>query len=74
MPGWVWLVVAVAMLKCVVAIVVAAASGGQAPSPLLDSTHQYGLLLFAFGAIGIALIAARTKDLRAAWPPSITSA
>jgi hypothetical protein len=55
------------MLKCVAAIIVAVASGGRSPTPLFYTTHQYGLLVFAFGATGVALVAARTKDLRAVW-------
>jgi hypothetical protein len=67
MPLWVRFVVVVATLKCVAAIVVAVVSGGQSPTPLFYSTYQYGLLVFTFGATGVALVAARTKDLRAVW-------
>ncbi len=67
MSIWVRLVVAVATLKCVAAIAVAMVSGGQSQTPLPYSPYQYGLLVLAFGAPGIALIAARTRDLRAVW-------
>ena len=67
MSVWVRLVVAVATLKCVAAIAVAMVSGGQSQTPLPFSPYQYGLLVLAFAAPGIALIAARTRDLRAVW-------
>jgi hypothetical protein len=67
MSPWVRLVVGVATLKCVAAIAVAMVSGGQSQTPLPFSPYQYGLLVLAFAAPGIALIAARTSDLRAVW-------
>jgi hypothetical protein len=62
------LLVLVAALKCVAAIGIPVSGIDRAPgSPLLYSGYQYVLLIVAFGATGMMLIAARTRDKRALW-------
>lgn len=67
MPAWVRLVVVVAMLKCVAGIGVAVFGGDSSQISLPFRPYQYALLVFTFGATGIGLIAARTRDQRALW-------
>ena len=67
MSVWVRVVVGIATLKCLAALGVAIAAGNVTPPSHIYSTYQYGVLILAFGATGLGLIAAHTRDLRAVW-------